>query len=55
MKKYNYKKGKKEKALKEAMKKHASSGEVDWTPLRGTLKSELSSIELQHFARRKAD
>lgn len=55
MEKYGYKKGAIKKALEEAIRRYASSGEVDWTPLRGTLKSELGSVELQHSALRKTD
>ena len=55
MEKYGYKKGAVKKALEEAIRKYAASGEVDWEQFRGTLKSNLSSVELQHSAWRKAD
>ncbi len=55
MEKYGDRKGAIKKALEEAMKNYISSGEVEWTPLLGTLKSKLSSVELQHSAWRKVD
>jgi len=55
MEKYGYKKGAVKMALEEAIRKYVASGEVDWRPFRGTLKSKMTSVELQHAAWRRAD
>jgi len=55
MERYGYRKGAVKKALEEAMARYVGSGKVDWEPLRGTLKSNLSSVQLQHAAWRDAD
>ncbi len=55
MEKYGYKKGAMKRAMEEAIRKYVASGEVDWKPFRGTLRSELDSVELQHAAWRKTD
>lgn len=55
MEKYGYKKGAIKKAIEEAMRKYSAYGEVDWTPLRGTLKSEMGSVVLQRSAWRRSD
>lgn len=55
MEKYGYKKGAMKRAMEEAIRKYVASGEVDWKPFRGTLRSELDSVELQHAAWRRAD
>ena len=55
MEKHGYKKGAVKKALEEAMKKYISTGSVDWSPLRGTLRSKLDSVELQHSAWKRTD
>ncbi|MEM0054094.1 MAG: hypothetical protein QXL89_07900 [Nitrososphaeria archaeon] len=52
---YGYKKGAIKVALESLLKRFVISGEVDWKALRGTLKSELSSVELQHRIWRKVD
>jgi hypothetical protein len=55
MEKYGYRKGAVKKALEEAMERYVASGKVDWEPYRGTLKSTLDSVELQHAAWRNVD
>jgi hypothetical protein len=55
MEKHGYKKGAMKKALEEAMKRYVSSESVDWKPLRGTLRSKLGSVELQHSAWKRTD
>ncbi|MEM2083421.1 MAG: hypothetical protein QXY18_03360 [Nitrososphaerota archaeon] len=48
MEKHKYKKGAVKAALEELIKRYVSSGEVDWKVLRGSIKSKISSVELQH-------
>lgn len=48
MEKHKYKKGAVKTALEELIKRYVSSGEVDWKVLRGSIKSKISSVELQH-------
>jgi hypothetical protein len=48
MEKHKYKKGAVKTALEELIKRYVSSGEVDWKVLRGSIKSKMSSVELQH-------
>lgn len=55
METYGYKKGAMKRALEEAMRRYVSSTKVDWKQFRGTLKSELNSVELQHAAWRNVD
>jgi hypothetical protein len=55
MEKYGYRKGAVKKALEEAIRRYVASGKVDWEPFRGTLKSSLNSVELQHAAWREID
>lgn len=52
---YGYKKGAMKAALEDVMKRFVVSGDVDWKSLRGCIKSELTSVELQHKMWRKAD
>jgi|YelNatPaOPRAMG01_1025707.scaffolds.fasta_scaffold419039_1 hypothetical protein len=48
MEKHKYKKGAVKTALEELIKRYVLSGEVDWKVLRGSIKSKMSSVELQH-------
>jgi len=52
---YGYKKGAVKAALEDAMKRFVASGSVDWKSLRGCIRSELTSVELQHKVWRKVD
>jgi len=45
---YGYRKGAIKAALEDLLKRFVSSGEVDWKVLKGCIKSELTSVELQH-------
>ncbi|MCD6562484.1 MAG: hypothetical protein J7K23_01050 [Thermoproteales archaeon] len=45
---YGYRKGAFRKALEDLLKKYIGVGEVDWRSLRGSIKSDKSSLELQH-------
>lgn len=55
MERYGYRKGAIKDALEEAMNRYVAAGKVDWEPLRGTLKSTLNSVELQHAAWKNVD
>ena len=55
MERYGYKKGALKLALEEAIARYVSLGEVDWKPLRGTLKSKMDSVHLQHSAWKRTD
>lgn len=50
MEKYGYKKGTIKRAMEDVITKFSMSGTVDWTCLRGTLRStkKVSSVQLQH-------
>ncbi len=52
---YGYKKGAIKMAMKDLVKRFAYGGEVDWSLLRGKLKSSMSSVELQHEAWSRVD
>ncbi|MBO3831846.1 MAG: hypothetical protein FGF51_00460 [Candidatus Brockarchaeota archaeon] len=52
---YGYKKGAVKAALEDAMKRFVASSRVDWRVLRGCIRSELTSLELQHKVWRKVD
>jgi hypothetical protein len=52
---YGYKKGAVKAALEDAMKRFVASGGVDWKSLRGCIRSELTSVELQQKVWRKVD
>lgn len=52
---YGYRKGAIKKTIRMLIKKFVIMGEVNWKSLRGVIKSELSSVELQHKAWVKAD
>lgn len=52
---YGYKKGAVKAALEDAMKHFVVSGDVDWKVLRGCVRSELTSVELQHKIWGKVD
>ncbi len=52
---YGYRRGFVKKAIEDLMKRFVGLGEVDWSSLRGVLKSELTSVELQHKAWREVD
>ncbi|MCD6235569.1 MAG: hypothetical protein J7J94_01025 [Thaumarchaeota archaeon] len=55
METYGYKKGAVKKAVEDLLKRYVSLGEADWKSLEGVIKSELTSVELQHRAWRQAD
>lgn len=55
MEKYGYRKGAVKLALLYLIKRFTSTGSVDWHALRGTVTSELSSVELQHNAWKRVD
>jgi hypothetical protein len=55
MERYGYQKGAVKKALEEAVRRYVASGKVDWEPLRGTLKSNIGPVELQHAAWNEVD
>jgi hypothetical protein len=45
---YGYRKGAVKAALQDVLKRFAASGEANWKALKGCIKSELTSVELQH-------
>jgi len=47
---YGYKRGAIKKALEEVMRRFSASGEADWGSLKGAIKRDISSVELQHSA-----
>lgn len=55
MEKYGYKKGAVKLALEDMIKRFTTTGKVEWGVLRGVLKSELSSVEIQHRLWKKVD
>ena len=55
MEKYGYRKGAVKLALEDLIKRFTSTGNVDWHALKGTITSELSSVELQHSAWKRVD
>jgi len=52
---YGYKKGALKAALEDMVKRFVTSSHVDWKTLRGCIKSNLTSVELQHKAWGKTD
>lgn len=52
---YGYKKGSVKMALEEAMKRFIGQSRVDWSVLKGCIKSNSTSVELQHKAWRGTD
>ncbi|MCX8183155.1 MAG: hypothetical protein N3F08_01855 [Crenarchaeota archaeon] len=52
---YGYKKGAVKAALEDAMKRFIASSRVDWKALKGCVRSESTSVELQHKAWRNLD
>ena len=52
---YGYRKGALKAAFEDMVKRFIASGEVDWKILRGCIKSEFTSVELQHKIWRKVD
>lgn len=52
---YGYKKGAVKMALEKAMKRFIGQSRVDWGVLRGCIKSDLTSVELQHGVWRRPD
>lgn len=52
---YGYKKGAVKAALEDLLKRFVASREVDWGRLKGVVKSDLTSVELQHRVWRLAD
>jgi len=55
METYGYKKDAVKAALEEAMKRFIASGRVDWKMLKGCIRFEATSVELQHRAWRSID
>ncbi|MBI2675107.1 MAG: hypothetical protein HYX24_01515 [Candidatus Aenigmarchaeota archaeon] len=55
MKAYGYKRGSLKAATENLIKKWISSDKIDWSALRGSIKSGENSVELQHKAWRKVD
>lgn len=52
---YGYKKGALKTAFEDMVKRFVASGEVDWEILKGCIRSESTSVELQHKIWRKVD
>ncbi|KPV63682.1 MAG: hypothetical protein AOA66_0704 [Candidatus Bathyarchaeota archaeon BA2] len=52
---YGYKKGAVKAAIEDLLRRFVISGKTDWKMLRGCIKSELTSVELQHDVWRRAD
>lgn len=52
---YGYKKGAVKAALEDAMKRFIASSRIDWKTLRGCIRSEYTSVELQHKIWRNID
>ena len=45
---YGYKKGAVKAVLEDFLKRFTASGQADWEALKGCIKSNLTSVELQH-------
>jgi len=52
---YGYKKGVVKAALENMLKRFVNLGEANWKILKGCIKSELTSVELQHKIWKKVD
>ena len=52
---HGYKKGAVKAVLEELLKRFVSSGEADWKVLKGCIRSEQTSVELQHKIWRAVD
>ena len=52
---YGYKKGAMKAALEDLLKRFITLGDADWKQLKGVIKSELTSVELQHQAWKRVD
>ncbi|MCD6536186.1 MAG: hypothetical protein J7K49_04050 [Thaumarchaeota archaeon] len=52
---YGYKKGAMKAALEDMLRRFITLGDVNWKQLRGVIKSELTSVELQHQAWKRVD
>ena len=52
---YGYRKGAIKAALEMLLRRFVASGRVDWRVLRGCIKSEQTSVELQHRIWRRVD
>ena len=52
---YGCKKGAMKAALEDMLRRFITLGDVDWERLKGVIKSELTSVELQHQAWKKVD
>ncbi|MBS7655813.1 hypothetical protein KEJ50_04860, partial [Candidatus Bathyarchaeota archaeon] len=52
---YGYRKGAVKAALENLLARFISSGEADWSMLRGCIRSKLTSVELQHRVWRRID
>ncbi len=55
MERYGYKKGAVTLALEDLIKRFTSIGSINWHALKGTIRSELSSVELQHKIWKRVD
>ncbi len=55
MEQYGYKKGAVSQALDNLIEGYISRQKPDWGALKGSLRSELASVELQHKALRESD
>jgi hypothetical protein len=55
MERYGYRKGAVKRALEDLIRRYTSRGSVNWHLLKGTIRSELSSVELQHKMWKKVD
>lgn len=52
---YGYRKRVVKAALEDLLKRFTASGKVNWKILKGTVQSELKSVELQHRVCRQTD
>ncbi len=55
MEKYGYQKGSLKKAAVDLINKWLSEEKMDWSKLKGVIKSSESSVDLQHKAWKKVD
>jgi len=52
---YGYRKGALKAAFEDMVRRFVVSGEVDWKVLKGCVRSDLGSVELQHRIWRRVD
>ncbi|GBC68581.1 hypothetical protein HRbin01_00264 [archaeon HR01] len=55
MDQYGYRKGAVKRAMQDLITRYISAGTADWKSLKGVIRSELSSIELQHRLWKRTD